>query len=118
MGAETRTQHYSQQTLRQVRLDCNRAIIRARFCPERTNVLRLRCMDDRVETESAFGNQLWYFEGIGVDEYNRRRTVFGAVEYSMQFGLNELVAADQSTFYKLSANVFSHGIVSCRSCAK
>ena len=91
MGAETRTQQYSEQTLRQVRLDCSRAMIRARFCPERTEVLQLRCIDDRGETEHAFGNQLWYFEGFGVDEYNRRRTIFGAIEYSMQFGLHELV---------------------------
>ncbi|TWU08043.1 hypothetical protein [Stieleria varia] len=91
MGAETRTQQYSQQTLRQVRLDSNRAMIRARFCPERAEVMQLRCMDDRMETETSFGNQLWYFEGIGVDEYNRQRTVYGAIEYSMQFGLNELV---------------------------
>lgn len=91
MGAEARTQQFSERTLRQVRLDCTRAMIRARFCPERTELLQLRCIDDRAETESTFGNQLWYFEGIGVDDYNRRRTIFGAIEYSMQFGLHELV---------------------------
>ena len=38
-----------------------------------------------------FGSQLWYFEGVGVDELDRRHPVFGVVEYSMQFGLNELL---------------------------
>lgn len=91
MGAETRTRRFSEQTLRQVRLDCSRAMIRARFCPEQIEVLKLRCIDDRLETEESFGNQLWYFEGYGVDERLRRQTVFGAIEYSIQFGLHELV---------------------------
>jgi hypothetical protein len=54
-------------------------------------VLQLRCIDDRPESENSFGNQLWYFEGLGVDEHDRRHSAFGVVEYSIQFGLHELV---------------------------
>lgn len=91
MGADTRTRRFSEHTIRQVRQDSNRAMIRARFCPERSEVVQLRCIDDRPESETAFGNQLWYFEGLGVDEHDRRHSVFGVVEYSIQFGLHELV---------------------------
>jgi len=91
MGAETRTRQFSERTIRQVRQDCGRAMIRARFCPERSEIVQLRCIDDRPESEQAFGNQLWYFEGAGVDERNQRHGVFGVVEYSIQFGLHELV---------------------------
>ena len=91
MGADTRTRRFSEQTIRQVRQDCNRAMIRARFCPERSEVVQLRCIDDRPESETAFGNQLWYFEASGVDEHDRRHSVYGVVEYSIQFGLLELV---------------------------
>ncbi|MCA9137802.1 MAG: hypothetical protein KDB00_13615 [Planctomycetales bacterium] len=66
-------------------------MIRARFCPERSEILQLRCIDNREETETEFGNQLWYFEGVGVDELDRRHGVFGVVEYSTQYGLNKLV---------------------------
>ncbi|MDA8744703.1 hypothetical protein N9N28_08730 [Rubripirellula amarantea] len=52
---------------------------------------QLRCTDDRAESDEVFGNQLWYFEGIGVDELDRRHNVYGVVEYSLQFGLHELV---------------------------
>ena len=86
MSADTRT-----RTIRQVRLDSNRAMVRARFCPDRSDVVQLRCIDDQPETEQAFGNQLWYFEGVGVDQQSRRHNVFGVVEYSVQFGLHELV---------------------------
>ena len=91
MGADTRTRRFSEQVIRQVRLDCTRALVRARFCPDRSELVRLRCMDDRPESELRFGNQLWYFEGVGVDESQRRAGVYGVVEYSVQFGLHEVV---------------------------
>ncbi len=91
MSAETRTRRFSERTIRQVRLDCNRAMVRARFCPDRSDVVQLRCIDDRPETEDTFGNQLWYFEGLGVDEQGRRHSIYGVVEYSLQFGLHDLV---------------------------
>ncbi len=91
MGAETRTRRFSERVLRQVRLDCGRSLIRGRFCPERSEIIQLRCMDDRPELEQTFGNQLWYFEGVGVDVNERRVSVYGVIEYSLQFGLHELV---------------------------
>lgn len=90
MSAETRTRRFSERTIRQVRLDSNRAMVRAQFCPDRSDVVQLRCIDDRPESEHSFGNQLWYFEGLGVDEHDRRHSVFGVVEYSLQYGLHEL----------------------------
>ena len=91
MNSHAQILRFSEATIRQVRLDCNRAMIRARFCPERSEIMQLRCIDNRDETETEFGNQLWYFEGVGVDELDRRHAAFGVVEYSTQFGLNDLV---------------------------
>lgn len=91
MSTHTQPKCFTEATIRQVRLDCNRAMIRARFCPERSEIMQLRCVDNRPESEFEFGNQLWYFEGVGVDELDRRHTVYGVVEYSNQYGLNELV---------------------------
>lgn len=90
MSARTRTRRFSERIIRQVRLDCNRAMTRAHFCPQRSEVVHLRCIDDRAETEQAFGTQLWYFEGVGVDQLDQRRGIYGVVEYSLQFGLHEL----------------------------
>jgi len=91
MRADARTQRFPERTIKQVRVDCNRAMTRARFCADRSDVVQLRCVDDRPETESGFGNQLWFFEGLGVDQFGQRHNVFGVVEYSVQFGLHELV---------------------------
>ncbi|MEM1226943.1 MAG: hypothetical protein AAGJ40_14695 [Planctomycetota bacterium] len=91
MRAETQTRQYSPRTIQQVRLDCGRALARARFCLESSEITSLQCVDDRDESETQFGNQLWYFEGIGVDEGRHRQSIYGVVEYQLQFGLQELV---------------------------
>jgi hypothetical protein len=91
MRANTRTQRFSERTIQQVRVDCDRAMTRAKFCTDRSDVIQLRCIDDRPETDLEFGNQLWFFDGLGVDTLGHRHNVFGVVEYSLQFGLNELV---------------------------
>lgn len=91
MNSHAQVLRFSETTIRQVRLDCNHAVIRACFCPQRSEIMQLRCIDNHAETETHFGNQLWYFEGVGVDALDRRHAVYGVVEYSTQFGLNELV---------------------------
>ena len=91
VSAETRTRRFSESTIRQVNLDCRRAMIRGRFCPDRSEVSQQRCVVDREEKDENFGSQLWYFEGCGVDSYDQRHTVFGVVEYSLQYGLHELI---------------------------
>ncbi|TWU03788.1 hypothetical protein [Neorhodopirellula pilleata] len=91
MRAQAPQRQYSERVLRQVRLDSGRALVRANFCLETSEIINLRCVDDRCETDRQFGNQLWYFEGIGVGEHGRRQNIHGVVEYSVQFGIQELV---------------------------
>jgi hypothetical protein len=91
VSAETQTRRFSERTIRQVNLDCKRAMIRGRFCPDRSEVAQQRCVADQHERDEHFGSQLWYFEGWGVDLYDQGHAVFGVVEYSLQYGLHELV---------------------------
>lgn len=90
MTAKTRTRRFSQRTIRQVRLDATRALVRYQFCPDRSEVLQLRCVEQRDETNSHFGSQLWFFEALAVDQTDRRSPVYGSIEYSIQYGLHEL----------------------------
>lgn len=91
MSASIQPTRFSQRVIRQVRMDASRAMVRARFCPDRSEVLQLRCVDDRKESDADFGRQLWFFEGLGIDELDNRLAVFGTIEYSLQYGLHELV---------------------------
>jgi hypothetical protein len=91
MSASTRPSRFSQRVIRQVRMDSSRALVRARYCPDRSEVIQMRCIDNRDESDASFGRQLWFFEGFGVDEDDTKKQVFGSIEYSLQFGLHELV---------------------------
>ena len=91
MPSHTSKQQFSEQTLRQVAADCRRALHRGHFNAEQSLVERLRCIDDELETEEQFGRQLWYFEGRALTNDNRRIRVYGVIEYSVQYGLQELV---------------------------
>lgn len=91
MSAKTKTRRFSGRIVRQVQLDAGRSLIRSHFCPDRSEVLHLRCVEDRPESEDRFGSQLWYFEGMGVDAHDRRQPIYGAIEYSLQYGLHELM---------------------------
>lgn len=91
MSANVEKQTYSKRTIKQVQMDCMRALCRAGYCPENSDVYQIRCMDHLPESETEYGNQLWYFEGFGVDEFDGRQRVHGVVEYSVQFGLHEVI---------------------------
>lgn len=91
MTSHASKQQYPEQTLRQVAADCRRSLQRGCFDIEQSRVQRLRCVDDQAETDDQFGRQLWYFEGQAVASDDRRVRVYGAIEYSIQYGLHDLV---------------------------
>lgn len=91
MSTQTDLRRFPRRTVQQVRLDANRSLVRSHFCPDRSEVLQVRPVEVREETEKDYGRQLWYFEAVGVDEVDRRFPVFGAIEYSVQYGLMDLI---------------------------
>lgn len=91
MSAETETIQIPEKVMQQIRSDCQLAIQRTRLAPSGSDTIQLRCVDFRRETDDAFGAQLWYFDGHATDAERRRVALFGALEYSIQFGLHELV---------------------------
>jgi hypothetical protein len=64
-------------------------LVERHFCPEQSRIENLRCVRFESEKETAFGSQLWFFEAVGVDESQRRHVLYGALEYSVQYGLLE-----------------------------
>lgn len=91
MRADTSTYRFSKQTIRQVSSDARRSLARAHYCAERSNLERLQCVDYQPEEETSYGRQLWYFDAATVDELDRHVFVYGAIEYSIQYELHELV---------------------------
>lgn len=61
------------------------------FCPEQSRIENLRCVRFDSEKETIYGSQVWYFEAIGVDLANRRHMLYGALDFSVQYGILEPV---------------------------
>ena len=91
MSADTKIRRFSERTLKQVRLDGIRTLNRFHFDSDASEILTVECVDDTLETPGAFGRQLWFFEAVAVDTQSVRHTVLGAVVYSVEYGLQELV---------------------------
>ncbi len=108
MSADTKAIQIPEKLLRQIRDDCQRAVRNARLCPSKSQVSQLRCIDTRPETDEAFGAQLWYFDGHGIDTEGRQVPIFGALEYSLQFGIHERI--DSGVFESLSQRDRFHSV--------
>jgi hypothetical protein len=67
----------------------HRCLVRREFCPEQSRVENLRCEHFVDESEFGYGKQLWCFEAIGIDPVGRRHVLYGALEFSIQYGLLE-----------------------------
>jgi hypothetical protein len=84
---------FSRQIWQAVSEHAHSCLLRREFCPEQSRVENLRCVEFLEEGENAFGKQVWFFEGIGVDAMGRRHMLFGILEFSIQFGLLEAATA-------------------------
>jgi hypothetical protein len=91
MQSNTSQPLFSARTIGQVTNDARRAVLSARYIGQLSRISQPRCVDDQSETEERFGRQMWYFEGEGATEDQRRARLFGVLEYSIEFGLSELV---------------------------
>ncbi len=73
------------QTVTDLARNC---LVENHFCSEQSRIENLRCVHFVGEKESSYGLQIWYFEAIGVDG-NGRRMLYGALSFSIQYGLLE-----------------------------
>jgi hypothetical protein len=91
MHSKTTQHDFPERVFRQVKADSRRALVRSGWCPDQSRIDNLRCADDVLETDAKYGRQLWLFEAHGVDVRRERNSMdlFGAIEYSVQYGTLE-----------------------------
>lgn len=80
---------FSRQIWQAASEHAHRCLTRREFCPEQSRIENLRCVHLEDESETLFGKQLWCFEAIGIDPVGRRHILYGALEFSIQYGLLE-----------------------------
>lgn len=93
MSSDTSHIQFSRHIWQAVNEQARRCLLSREFCPEQSKIDNLRCVHFEEEIESCYGRQLWYFEAMGVDPIGRRHKLFGALEFSVQYGLLEACQA-------------------------
>ena len=89
MKPETTFYHFSKEVWQAVNDQAMNALLRKEFCPEESRIESIRCVHLEEEGESEYGRQIWFFEASGVDAVGRRQRLYGALDFSVQYGLLE-----------------------------
>ncbi|RMF44989.1 MAG: hypothetical protein D6753_01220 [Planctomycetota bacterium] len=63
------------------------ALARKEFAPDASHIESLRCVYLNEETESEYGRQIWFFEANGTDPIGRFHRLYGALDFSVEYGL-------------------------------
>ncbi|GIW98549.1 MAG: hypothetical protein KatS3mg111_1882 [Pirellulaceae bacterium] len=63
------------------------ALQRKELSPDSTALESVRCVYIEEETELEFGRQVWFFEASGVDLGGRHRQMYGALDFTVEYGL-------------------------------
>lgn len=84
---------FSKEIWQAVNNQALQALLVEEFCPEQSRIESVRCVYLDHESEAAFGLQVWFFEATGIDPLGHEHRVYGALEFSVQFGLLEPIRA-------------------------
>jgi hypothetical protein len=88
---------FPRQIWQAVSNQARKTLSRKDFCPEQSRIENLRCVHLTEETDCSYGQQVWFFEAIGIDINQNRQILYGAIGLSVQYGILEVV---QSALYQ------------------
>jgi len=80
---------FSKEVWKAVNEQAFSALVRKEFSPEESRIESLRCVYLDEECESEYGRQIWFFEAFGVDFAGRKHRLYGALDFTIQYGLME-----------------------------
>lgn len=89
MKPETSFYQFSKEVWQTVNDQAMHALLRKEYCPESSRIESICCVHLDEERESEFGRQIWFFEASGMDPIGRKHRLYGALDFSVQYGLLE-----------------------------
>lgn len=84
---------FSKEVWKAVTEQARGALLRKEFCPDESRIESLRCVFLDEECEASYGRQVWFFEAFGIDPIGKRHRLYGALDFSVQYGLLEPLRA-------------------------
>ncbi|MCA9190508.1 MAG: hypothetical protein KDB03_02050 [Planctomycetales bacterium] len=80
---------FSKEVWQAVNTQAMNALARREYCREKSQIESVRCVHLEDETEDSFGRQVWFFEAFGVDPVGRNHRLYGALDFTVQYGILE-----------------------------
>lgn len=80
---------FSKEVWQVVNSQARFTLLRKEYCPEQSRIESIRCVYLDEESERDFGRQIWFFEAFGVDPVGHEHRLYGALDFSVQYGLLE-----------------------------
>lgn len=89
MKPEASFYQFSKEVWQTVNEQAMHSLVRKEFSPDESQIESIRCVHLDEERESEYGRQIWFFEAAGVDPIGRCHRLYGALDFSVQYGLLE-----------------------------
>lgn len=93
MSSDASPLQFSRHVWQAVHEHAKRCLQSRDFDSDLSKIENLRCVHFEEEIESCYGRQLWYFESLAISPGEGAQKLFGAMEFSVQYGLLEACQA-------------------------
>lgn len=80
---------FSKEVWQSVKDEAIQSLLRKEYSAEESSIESPRCVHLDEETESTYGRQIWFFEAAGVDPVGNCHRLYGALDFSVQYGILE-----------------------------
>ena len=89
MKQDTSFYQFSKEVWQVVNDEAMHSLMRKEYSAEQSAIESIRCVHLDEEAEGAYGRQIWFFEASGVDPVGRSHRLYGALDFSVEYGLLE-----------------------------
>ena len=78
---------FSKEVWQLVNDHARQSLVRKEFSSDGSRVESVRCVHLEEERETEYGRQVWFFEATATDPIGRQHRLYGALDFSVQYGL-------------------------------
>lgn len=78
---------FSKEVWQLVNDQARESLVRKEFSLDDARVESVRCVHLEEEREAEYGRQVWFFEATAADPIGRQHRLYGALDFSVQYGL-------------------------------
>ncbi len=78
---------FSKEVWQLVNDQARQSLVRKEFSLEDARIESVRCVHLEEERETDYGRQVWFFEATASDPIGRQHRLYGALDFSVQYGL-------------------------------